>query len=135
MRFTLRGRLDDEKEFALSRRLAALRMAREAVRKVSLAVERKVKDAMPVDTGRARASWGHWFPGALRRGVKEASPADAIWETEDQGLTQVQGSNVPYIEDLNMGTSQQAPAGFIDAAAEAGMRALDDEIDFIMRAF
>jgi hypothetical protein len=135
MRVTVRGRIDDEKTFILSRRLNALRMAKQAVKKVSFAAERAIKNAMPVDTGRARASWGNWTPQHLRKNAKDASANDAIWETKDDGLTQVQGSNVEYIVYLNDGTSAKAPKSFIDAAAERAQRELENEIDFIMASF
>src|SRR3990170_8675410 len=82
--------------------------ARKALKKVSFATEKRVKQEMPVDTGRARASWGRWSGGTNN---PEASEADSIWRTEDDGLTNVQGSNVPYIGALNDGHSQKAPAG------------------------
>lgn len=81
--------------------------ARQVMRATSLALEKRIKTEMPVDTGRARASWGH--------GGRE--PGDSIWREEDGGLVIEQGSNVPYIIYLNAGHSQQAPAGFIDRAA------------------
>jgi hypothetical protein len=108
--------------------------ARESVRKVSLATERRVKLEMPVDTGRARASWGHWTSSDVSDNAN-ASPADAAWEEKDQGMSITQGSNVEYVEGLNAGHSQQAPAGFIDAAEDAAQRALDREIDDIMGQF
>lgn len=75
----------------------------------SLRTVARVKRDMPVDTGRARASWGG-------RG-EEMEPGDAVWSEEDNGLTVVQGSNVEYVVYLNQGHSQQRGAGFIDAAA------------------
>ena len=99
--------------------------ARKAVRKVALSTEKRVKQEMPVDTGRARASWGRWSGGTNN---PEASEADSIWRTEDDGLTNVQGSNVPYIGALNDGHSQKAPAGFIDAAAEVAAEVLNEEL-------
>ena len=134
MQFSLKGDLRGLDEYSKSRKLFVLRMAKKLVRAASLAVERRVKFAMPVDTGRARASWGHWTPGDLRAANREAGSGDAVWEKKsDFEITQ--GSNVEYVGDLNDGTSQQAPAGFIDAAAEAGMRELNKEIDDLMRAF
>lgn len=105
------------------------------LRETSLATERRVKEEMPVDTGRARASWGHWTPGMLRAHAKGASPGDAVWEEKDNGLTIVQGSNVPYIENLNAGHSKQAPAGFLDRAEEHAVRLLDKYINEIMGEF
>ena len=99
-----------------------------------MAVERRVKFAMPVDTGRARASWGHWTPGDLRASNQDAGAGDAVWE-EKGDFEVTQGTNVDYVGDLNDGTSKQAPEGFIDRAAEAAMRELNKEIDDLMRAF
>jgi hypothetical protein len=99
-------------------------MARKSVRETSFAVERRIKNEMPIDEGRARASWGHWTPGDLVGSTPEATRADAHWSESDNGLTTTQGSNVPYIVGLNEGHSKQAPAGFIDRAVEAGQRAL-----------
>lgn len=84
--------------------------ARRSVREASLAVEKRVKNEMPVDTGRARASWGHWTPADVVRpqdtnGTKSRKN-DAHWMVRDDGLTIEQGSNVLYIAYLNQGTSQ-----------------------------
>ena len=87
--------------------------AQHILREISFAGEVRIKRDMPVDTGRARASWGHWDSSA---NSPDSTPADAHYEETDAGLTIVQGSNVPYIEQLNEGHSQQAPAGFIDDA-------------------
>lgn len=88
------------------------------IRVVSFEAERFIKIRMPVDTGRARASWGH-----------SAAPADAgegIWEEQLDALALTQGSRVPYIEQLNEGSSQQAPAGFIDAIERQSVERLAD---------
>lgn len=87
----------------------------------SLETVERVKREMPVDTGRARASWGS-LAGVFQ-------PGDGVWEVEDDGLTIIQGSNVEYIPALNEGHSKQAPAGFIDAAAEDLERSTLDKIE------
>lgn len=90
------------------------------VRVVSFSAERMIKIRMPVDTGRARASWGH-----------SSAPAGAdegIWEEHPEALMLTQGSRVEYIQYLNEGHSKQAPAGFIDAEARKAQEALDDGI-------
>lgn len=99
--------------------------AKAAVKGASFAVEKKVKVEMPVDTGRARASWGHWDGSLLKRANADSKAGDAVWMVEDDGLTIVQGSNVDYIEDLNSGSSKQAPAGFLDRAAAIGQIQLE----------
>lgn len=79
-------------------------IASENVRTVALEAQRNIKMAMPVRTGRARASWG--------------SPnVEGIWEVSDNGMTIEQGTNVHYVQYLNEGSSKQAPAGFIDSEA------------------
>ena len=87
--------------------------AQRILREVSFAGEVRIKRDMPVDKGRARASWGHWDSSA---NSPDSTPADSHYEETDAGMTITQGSNVPYIEQLNEGHSQQAPAGFIDDA-------------------
>lgn len=118
---------------ATARRAATVTRAQAkiAVREASFAVEKRVKLEMPVDTGRARASWGHWTPGDLWSPNKDAKAGDAEWQEEDDGLTIVQGSNVPYIEMLNNGHSRQAPAGFLDKAQLVGQVELEKEVGLI----
>jgi len=102
------------------------------VRSWSFALERLIKEAMPVDTGRARASWGHWTKGDLEKPKKAlstgASQEDAVWEMDEPNLTVTQGSNVGYIARLNEGHSAQAPAGFIDKAFEKVKSAFLDDV-------
>ena len=90
-----------------------------AVDIVSRQTQDEVQFEMPVDTGWAQARWG----------VPEYG---GIWERRDNGLTIEQGSSIEpfeYIERLNEGSSQQAPAGFIDTAAERAGDRLETAID------
>ncbi len=89
----------------------------QVVRVVSFNAERNVKLQMPVDTGRARASWGHSSAPAL--------PGDGIWDEDEQGLSITQGSTVEYIPALNEGSSSQAPAGFIDSIERRSAQELE----------
>ena len=84
------------------------------IRKSTFKIMTDVKNQMPVDFGRARASWGIARPGELARSGSDFNPADAIWELEEDKLQTTQGTQVQYVEALNQGHSQQAPAGFID---------------------
>ncbi len=104
------------------------KQAKRAVREVSFAGEKAIKVGMPVDTGRARASWGHWTPGDLIKRIFGAKRQDAIWQERDGGLTVIQGTNVSYVAELNEGSSQQAPAGFIDRVARKMARELENQI-------
>lgn len=105
-----------------------------ALRSTSLSLMGRVKAEMPVDTGRARASWGQWTP-ADATASDEASADDAIYEETDGGLTVTQGSNVPYIKELNEGHSQQRAAGFIDAAFKAAQDMLMDALTRLLERF
>lgn len=80
------------------------------VRITSFTAERFIKIRMPVDTGRARASWGH--------STAPANANEGIWRENQEELSIEQGSTVDYIAALNEGSSMQAPAGFIDAEVE-----------------
>lgn len=137
MRIQVEARaLREERHYTEQQAKKVIIACKRRLREVSLATERRVKEEMPVDTGRARASWGHWAPGHLRAHARTASPEDSVWDDQkDDGLTIVQGSNVPYIEQLNAGHSQQATRGFIDRAEERAMQMLDQYIDEIMRDF
>jgi hypothetical protein len=61
-----------------------------------------------------------------------ALPSDGIWEVRSDGFAITQGSNVPYIANLNDGSSQQASAGFIDLAAQEAQDDLEDALMQIM---
>lgn len=80
------------------------------VRASSFRLKRDVQTRMPVDTGRARASWGN-VPSTY-----PAQSSDGIWEEDQTELSVMQGTRVEYVQYLNEGHSSQAPAGFIDAA-------------------
>lgn len=86
----------------------------------------------PVDTGWARANWvpriGAPFTGTT--GTREAAEAGNVSSADQQaGVAELVAqtyrlekgrvyvsNNVPYILRLNEGSSQQAPAGFVQAA-------------------
>jgi len=127
---------------AFSRRITVLaseveKNADAVVRKVALVADQAVVMATPVDTGRARSNWlvglgtarqdvvGSHVPG-LKGATGEANTQESILigratikqrrPGQDIHIT----NNLDYIEDLNHGTSKQAPANFVEAAvAEA----------------
>lgn len=83
----------------------------------------KVKRAMPKDTGRAAATWGIFTPEyVIYISTKNPINAnDAIWEVTDGGLTIKQGLDLRphnYVDELNAGSSRQAPSMFLDVIAE-----------------
>ncbi len=109
---------------------ATREQAVKAVKSASLAVEKRIKLEMPVDTGRARASWGHWTAADVVKPGPGGS-GDAVWAASDDGLTITQGTNVPYVEYLNNGHSRQAPAGFIDRAQLTGQLELEKALGLV----
>ena len=107
-----------------------VKSARAAVKGASFAVEKKIKIEMPVDYGVARASWGHWTDSDLKPGANK-SLGNPVWKIEDDGFSLIQGSSVPYIDDLNNGTSRQAAAGFLDRAAAMGQIQLEAKLGLL----
>ena len=107
----------------------------EVVKDVADDLDRRIDAAMPKDTGRAAAGWGKYRPELLAGGSvptplghfitrasrrthqpQVSSAADAVWEEHPEGLYIIEGTRVPYVQQLNEGSSTQAPAGFIDVA-------------------
>lgn len=85
---------------------------------------RKSPDAggTPVDTGHARANWvpsvGAPATGEVNGdGAHEAGIAALLGYQLEQGALWLANA-APYIEQLNLGHSHQAPPGFIEAAIE-----------------
>jgi len=116
------------------------RNASALVRKCALAVDATVVLATPVDEGRARANWqvalggpasGEIDPYAPGKGgssgAANASAAlaqgKAVIATHTKGAIHVT-NNLPYIGRLNDGYSAQAPAGFVQTAVLAGVKAV-----------
>lgn len=87
--------------------------------------------ATPVDTGRARNSWltgvnsapsgfGAPKPGGTDASAMATSVATTL-RVDDVGVIV---NNLPYIKKLNNGSSKQAPAGFVQKAAQTAVRAI-----------
>jgi hypothetical protein len=93
---------------------------------VTLAVDSELVNTTPVDTGRARSNWlpslnrpdgrqvGVGQKPDTRNAIARYKLSDTIFIT----------NNLPYITKLNEGSSQQAPAGFVDAAILRGKQAV-----------
>jgi len=101
-----------------------------SARTLVLAVNRTLAENTPIDTGWARTNWipsvGRPFAGTAGSrdnvtlaGVSAGVAAISVWDMfKDSAFIT---NNVPYIEDLNAGTSPQASPGFIQASIEAGI--------------
>ena len=100
------------------------------MRKIALKVLGNLAATTPVDTGRAKGNWQtalnskpvgtleqHDKAGAVmyalgKRVVDGAALGDSIWIS----------NNLPYIQRLNDGWSQQAPANFVQLAITKAIR-------------
>lgn len=112
------------------------------MRKTVITVASAVALRTPVDTGRARANWqtqigsaAGGIVGGFTKGKDGSTGAAAAAQAINNAVTTMNGykkggvdvfisNNLPYIDVLNKGSSQQAPAGFIQSAIDAGLRAI-----------
>lgn len=112
--------------------------AEKLVRKVALSVDATVVSATPVNTGRARSNWIAEI-GSPSKEVRDAyvpgeagssagantqialALARATIATYNSGDTLHLTNNLPYIAELNRGSSAQAPAGFVETAVLDGI--------------
>lgn len=92
------------------------------------AAREDIKRNMPVDYGDAQGRWGNPQWRMLNPRYQGAA-GQGIWREDVRNLTHTQGAELSpfeYIERLNEGSSQQAPAGFIDTAVERAMDRAED---------
>lgn len=101
--------------------------------RIMLGIQSRLVARTPVDTGWARANW---IPNVGRPIRSTVGSRDAVTQGWQQaGTAQVLGyklksgkdifitNYVPYIGDLNDGSSSKAPAGFVQAAVTGGVNA------------
>ena len=117
---------------ALADKLGAdlLKIVAKAVKTLEFELVANLVEATPVDTGWARANWvgsvGAPFDGVDGEPAKhgEATTAGELQKTGQAAVLAygvAQGdvyvsNNVPYINRLDLGSSTQAPAGFVETA-------------------
>ena len=98
-------------------RLSADDITGQAVR-VALDVRANVVESTPIDTGLAKASWGIGV-GAPYEGVGSGpSTVSALAGYRSENGPIHITNNLRYIQRLNDGSSQQAPAGFVQIAID-----------------
>jgi hypothetical protein len=97
---------------------------------IGRAVTINVAEATPVDTTHAKSNW---IPSVGTPHVGEAGSKESPSSVEQSvGLAQLQSyrleqgdvfstNNVDYIDQLNKGSSPQAPPGFVDDAIEEAL--------------
>jgi hypothetical protein len=97
-------------------------------KRLVLGIHGRLRTETPIDTGWAISNWllaiGRSFEQPVGSKEKvDVSTADAsrqtilAWNFSDGPVHNT--NNVPYINDLNSGTSRQAPPGFVDAIIQS----------------
>ena len=110
------------------------RFTDEQTRRLSLNVLDEAVRATPIRTGWARANWFISIGPRVgvpvgAKGAAGVPAAEAFQRLSINNLfaTSIKGrrvnleNNVPYIEVLNMGSSTQAPSGFVQQAIQIGI--------------
>lgn len=108
-----------------------LKKHKDVVRYTALTVFTQIVQNTPVDTGRARSNWHIDVNNVDVRLVEpnnedpsaKAMNATATYKIDDRIFI---SNNLPYIRRLDEGYSQQAPAGFVDAAIQVGVRQAEE---------
>lgn len=115
----------------------------QVVRKVAMAADQAVVLGTPVDTGRARSNWivsvgsAHGDTiSAYVPGEKGSTKSENTQAALDQGESVIRNytsgrdqsihitNNLPYIQALNDGHSEQAPANFVESAIQEAIAAV-----------
>lgn len=114
------------------------------VQKISMEAFKRVIFRTPVDTGRARANWGCTI-GKPRAAMQIESTDKSGSATTAAMVATVQGfkgdgsvflvNNVPYINELENGSSQKSPQGMVrvTAAEMAGFLGSKASIDSLKK--
>jgi hypothetical protein len=119
----------DRRLEATARRLTAA--VEDYVSDVFSEIGRRLVPATPVDTGLARGNWRPSIGVPVSRPTSLVDPTGAgaiarIESTARQyrtGETLYLVNRVPYIGQLNAGSSRQAPAGFVQSKVREGFNA------------
>jgi len=92
------------------------------IRKACIDLYRSIVEKTPVDTGRAKASWGLSTHHTNDEASENMTPEEAVQVVSDnisdftfkaQDDQVIIYNNLEYIEYLENGTSQQAPSGMV----------------------
>lgn len=115
------------------------------IQKISMEAFKRIIYRTPVDTGRARANWGCTI-GKPRTGVQVESTDKSGGTTTAAMVATVQGfsgdgstfmvNNLPYIHELEKGSSTQSPQGMVGvtAAEMAGFLGSKASIDSLKKS-
>ena len=96
-----------------------------AAKALVLEIDRELRRATPIDTGHARRNWvpSVGAPSETESGddsAHAAGLAEVLAYKLGDGSMWV-ANNVPYIQSLNYGHSDQQPAGFVERAIDTAL--------------
>lgn len=101
-----------------------------AIAKSALAVDEDLVNKTPVDKGRARSNWFASINTPSTEQTDSTTPQTdsnvSIYDQFTLGRKIFITNNLPYIVPLNNGTSQQAPAAFVDDAVAKQVRRMKE---------
>ncbi len=98
--------------------------ASQALRATALVINQTVILTTPVKSGHARANWQIGIDVAVTEEIDENDISGAVTIARNAGTIRlgvprksiILSNNVPYIQQLNQGSSSQAPAMFVQIA-------------------
>ncbi len=104
----------------------------DAVKMAALIINQAVVLETPVDTGHARANWQVGLVAPITKEIdaedKEGGATIArnntLIKAREKRVDIILSNNVSYINELNEGSSSQAPAGFVQLAVLAAVGTL-----------
>lgn len=105
------------------------------VKALILEIDANLRKATPVDTGHARASWVPSIGApatAEPSGRSDADHATGVaavlgFKLADGAL--YESNNAPYVQQLNLGGSRQAPVGFVEVAIDQALATIQSRYD------
>lgn len=106
------------------------RFASRVITLIAVEITSNLIGTTPVDTGWARANWlpsvraPRGSPAGSRESVSSSAQASGLAQLKAYRLNMGSvfiANNVPYIGDLNNGTSRKAPAGFVQSSILRGV--------------
>jgi hypothetical protein len=106
--------------------------ASDAVKSAALVINQVVILETPVKTGHARANWQIGLVAPITKeidaedidGAATIARNNTLIRAREKRVDIILSNNVPYINELNEGSSSQAPAGFVQLAVLAAVAVL-----------
>jgi hypothetical protein len=111
---TCKSAFDFETDMAKAAQVLGIESARDLTVALALAVDTRIVQGTPVDTGRAQANW-FMSEGVMRTDTTESKTPEARPRLTGNTVIFIANS-LPYIVPLEYGHSSQAPQGMVRKA-------------------